>query len=85
MKETRKPMSAPNKWIYPRTRELSPARLTDFINSLTLTEVDKTQYQGQPREDHARMYILVLAKDTLGALGITRLSWTRKCFGPCRC
>ena len=69
MNETREIMSSPNKRIYPRTRELSPARLTDFINSLTLTEVDKTQYQGQPREDHAKMYIPVLIKDALGALG----------------
>ena len=69
MIKIRETMSAPNKWIYPRTRELLPAGLTDFINSLTLTEVDKTQYQGQPREDHARMYIPVLAKDAVRASG----------------
>ena len=46
-----------------------PAGLTDFTNSLTLTEVDKTQYQGQPREDHAKMYIPVLVKDARGSSG----------------
>ena len=40
-----------------------------LINSLTLTEVDKTSYKEQLRKDHARMYIPVLAKDTLEASG----------------
>ena len=62
-------MSAPNKQIYTRTRGLLPAGLTDFINTLTLTEVDKAHNQGQPREDHAKMYIPVLIKDAPGAAG----------------
>ena len=62
-------MLAPNTQIHSRTRELSPAGLIDFINSLTLTEVEKTPYKEKLREDHARMYIPVLAKDTLEASG----------------
>ena len=46
-----------------------PKGLTDFINSLTLTEVDKTPYKEKLREDHARMYIPVLAKDSIEASG----------------
>ena len=43
--------------------------MTDFIYSLTLTEVDKMPYKEKLKEDHARMYIQVLAKDTLEASG----------------
>ena len=69
MNEIRETISAPNTRIHPRTRELAPTRLTDFINSLTLTEVDKTPYKAKLREDHARMYIPVLAKNSLKASG----------------
>ena len=69
MNKIEETMSAPNTWIHPRTRELSPIGLTDFINLLTLTEVDKTPYKAKLREDHARMYIPVLAKNSLEASG----------------
>ena len=62
-------MSAPKMWIHPRTKELSPTGLTNFINSLTLTEVNKIPYKAKLREDHTRMYILVLAKNSLKASG----------------
>ena len=69
MNEIGETMSALNTWIHPRARELSPTRSTDIINSLTLTEVDKTPYKEKLREDHARMYIPVLAKNSLEASG----------------
>ena len=62
-------MSAPKMWIHPRTKELLPNGLTNFINSLTLTKVDKIPYKVKHREDHARMYLPVLAKDSLGTSG----------------
>ena len=62
-------MLAPKMWIHPRTKELLPTGLTNFINSLTLTEVDKIPYKAKHREDHARMYIPVLAKDSLETSG----------------
>ena len=62
-------MLAPNKQINTRTRGLSPAGLTDFINTLTLKEVDKAHNRQQHRDDCAKMYIPVPIKNVLGALG----------------
>ena len=62
-------MLAPKMWIHPRTKELSPTGVTNFINSLTLTKVDKMPYKAKHREDYARMYLTVLAKDSLGTSG----------------
>ena len=58
-------MLALNMRIHPKTKDFSPTGLTNFINSLSLTEVNKIPYKAKHREDHARMYILVLAKDSL--------------------
>ena len=62
-------LSAPKMWRHPRTKELSPTGVTNFINSLTLTEVNKIPYKVKHREDRARMYLPVLAKDSLGTEG----------------
>ena len=43
MIDTQETMSAPTKQIDTKTNKLSPEGLTDFINTLTLTEVDKAQ------------------------------------------
>ena len=56
-------MLAPKMWIHPRTKELWPN------NSLNITEVDKIPYKAKHREDHARIYIPVLAKDSLKTSG----------------
>ena len=69
MNEIGETLSAPKIWRHSTTKELSPTGVTNFINSLTLTEVDKILYKVKHREDHARMYLPVLAKDSLGTSG----------------
>ena len=69
MNKIRETMLAPKMWIHPKTKELSPTGVTNFINSLTLTEVDKLPYKVKHREDHSIMYLPVLAKDSLGTEG----------------
>ena len=74
-------MSAPKMWIHPRTKEILPTGLTNFINSLTLTEVDKIPYKAKHREDHTRMYIPVLAKDSLETSGRASITLASTCSG----
>ena len=83
MNEIGETMLAPKMWIHPRTKELLPTGVTNFINSLTLTKVDKIPYKAKHREDHARIYIPVLAKDSLRTSGRASLTLALPIQGTC--
>ena len=83
MKEIGATLLAPKMWRNPGTKELLPTGVTNFINSLTLTEVNKIPYKVKHREDHTRMYLPVLAKDFLGTSGRASITFLSQIQGIC--